>query len=373
MKKILHVVGGMDRGGVETWLLHVLRHTDASVLRHEFLVHHPGDYDEEVEAAGGRLVHFDTPRHRPARYVRDLARRIRAEGPYDIVHSHVYDLSGAVLLAARIAGVPGRIAHAHRCEVPNQSRVRELFSAAGKAAIRRLATAGLANSTLAAAALFGEDWAEDERFEVVLYGFDFSRFSRLPDRHRIRDELGVPRDALVLGHVGRFVVEKNHALMLEVLAALLGRGENAWLALVGDGQLLTEIQERARELGVADRCRFLGARGDIHRVMAGFDVFLFPSHSEGFGIVAVEAQAAAVPVLTSSTVPREIEVVPEMVERLPLDAPASEWASTVSALARRGTPRDAHARVSQSTLGIHHCVQRLEGVYSRTESKHHHA
>jgi len=243
----------------------------------------------------------------------------------------------------------------------------------GKVAIRRLATSGLANSTLAAASLFGDDWERDERFEVLLYGFDFSRFSSPPDRGAVRDELGVPRDALVVGHVGRFVIEKNHRLMLEVLATLLERGENAYLALVGDGQLRDDIDAKARELGVSERCRFLGARGDVDRVMASFDIFLFPSLSEGFGIVAVEAQAAAVPVLASSTVPREIDVVPELVERLPLKAPASDWASALTALARRDIPADAHQRVSQSALGIRHCVRRLEGVYSRTESDHHHA
>ncbi len=370
MTRVLHVVGAMDRGGVETWLLHVLRNTPPNRVRHDILVHHDGDYDAEVEAAGARLIPFGTPRNRPLRYIAGLTSLMQREGPYDIVHSHIYDLSGAVLLAARLAGVPSRLAHAHRCEVPAQSRLRSAFANVGRAAIRRFATGGLANSTLAAQSLFGPDWDSDSRFRVLLYGFDFDRFANAPARDEARRQLDLPEDALIIGHVGRFVVEKNHELMIDIVAELDRRSQNVHLVMVGDGSRREMVARRASEKGIDDRCHFLGARGDVHRVMAAFDLFLLPSHSEGFGIVAVEAQAAALPVVTSETVPREIEVVPELIRRVELSAPVECWADAILTSAAADAPSDAYARVSGSQLGIDHCVDQLLSIYHADQRTH---
>src|SRR5829696_417158 len=118
--RILHVVGqGMTRGGVETWLMHILRHIDREQFRMDFVVETAQGqtsqgqvYDEEVCALGSRIIRC--PQHRRLlTYARNFSRILRDQGPYVIVHSHFHHFNGYVLYLARRAAIPVRIAHSH--------------------------------------------------------------------------------------------------------------------------------------------------------------------------------------------------------------------------------------------------------------------
>jgi|SRR6266550_4819351 len=163
--RILHIVGGMGRGGVETWLMHVLRHADRERFQMDFLVHtaQPCPYDEEVRALGGNIIPCLDPA-RPWSYARNFRRALAAQGRYDIVHSHVHNYSGYVLRLARRAGVPVRIAHSHLDSTPGDAAAnarRRLYLALARRWIRRHATTGLAASGKAADALFGPAWRRE--------------------------------------------------------------------------------------------------------------------------------------------------------------------------------------------------------------------
>lgn len=112
--RILHVLGGMERAGAETWLMHLLRMIDRDRYRMDFLVHvpEPQDYDDEIRALGSSILPCPHTRN-PCRYARAFGEILRAHGPYDVVHSHVHHHSGFVLRLAKHAGVPTRIAHSH--------------------------------------------------------------------------------------------------------------------------------------------------------------------------------------------------------------------------------------------------------------------
>jgi hypothetical protein len=101
-KRVLHAVRVMNRGGVETWLMHVLRHVDPSRIAMDFLVHsqHPGEYDEEIQARGGRVIRCTAPLWSPL-YRRRVATLLRQNGPYHAFHSHVHHFSGYLLHLVR--------------------------------------------------------------------------------------------------------------------------------------------------------------------------------------------------------------------------------------------------------------------------------
>ena len=100
----------------------------------------------------------------------------------------------------------------------------------------------------------------------------------------------------MIGHVGRFLWAKNHPFVVKVAAALFQREPRARLLLIGDGPLQPEIEALVRTSGIADRVIFAGARADVPRLLKGaMDAFVFPSHFEGLGLAAVEAQAAGLP------------------------------------------------------------------------------
>jgi glycosyltransferase involved in cell wall biosynthesis len=333
--RILHAVGSMDRGGIETWLMHVLRRIDSRRFRMDFLVHtrRPGAYDDEIRALGSRVIPCPHP-HRPWRYLPALERVLREHGPYDVVHGHLHHFSGLVLRAARRRGVPVRIAHSHVSAMDQDAGpLRRIYLRTTGRWLDASATLGLACSAQAAAGLFGQIRRGDPRWRVLSYGLDLTPFRSAPPRDRVRAELGFAPDEVVFGHVGRFDPQKNHAFLLEIMAAARRIDPRVRPLLVGDGPLRPQIERRSAQLGL--RSVFTGSRPDVPRLMLGaMDALVFPSLFEGLGLVLVEAQAAGLPVVTSDVVPDEATVVREAVRRVPLTEPAEAWARAALAIPR---------------------------------------
>jgi glycosyltransferase involved in cell wall biosynthesis len=374
--RVLHVLGALNRGGIETWLLHVLRHADRSTFRMDFVVHteKAGAYDEETRALGSRIYPCPHPR-RPRRYARDFRRILRDHGPYDIVHSHVHHYSGHVLRLARQAGVPVRIAHSHNDSSPVRARaglLRRIYFSSMERWIDRYATLGLAASGKAAAALFGPSWHTDPRWKVLFCGIDLGPFQNGVTAAAVRAEWSIPRNAFVVGHVGRFDHQKNHPFLVEIFAELARRHSQAVLLLVGEGALRPAIEKKVVEEGLSDRVIFAGLRPDVPRLMMGaMDVFLLPSRHEGLPMVLIETQAAGLPSVISDVIADETTLVEPLMRRVSLSQPPSAWAEEILALGHGAPviPRpEARALVEQSSLSIQASVGNLERVYRESVS-----
>jgi glycosyltransferase involved in cell wall biosynthesis len=368
--KILQVVGNLNRGGTETWLLNVLRHMDRDRFRTDFLVHtaSPGAYDDDVRRLGARIVPCLHPA-RPHVYARNFLRQVRLHGPYDLIHSHVHHYSGFVLRLAQRARIRVRIAHSHSDTSRIQreaSPQRRIYYTLGRRAIRRNATLGLAASRVAAAALFGPDWERSGLVAVLHCGIDLTPFQEAVDPLAVRAELGIPEDALVIGHVGRFVPVKNHGLLLDIALELAATGSNVHLLLIGDGPLKGPIEERAAASPLAGRVHFAGARPDVARLLQALDVFVFPSHYEGLPLALLEAQAAGVPCVISDAVSPEADAVQHLIRRLAVSRPASEWAAAVRACGagvRSASQAEAWRDLARTDFDIQASARGLEECY----------
>jgi glycosyltransferase involved in cell wall biosynthesis len=367
--RVLHVVHALDRGGIETWLVHVLRHIDRKRFRLDVVraVAGPCAYDDEVQALGARV--FPCPGAiRFWSFGPRFKSILRRHGPYAVVHSH-FNPVGYPLRWAHQEGVPVRIAHSHN-EAPElgdyAAWVRRLFLPLAHRWQRRHATVGLAASRKAAAAVFGPRWDEFPARAVLHCGVDLRPFAAAVDRRAVRRELGLPPGAVVVGHVGRFQPQKNHDFLLEVARELASRDPDVYFLLVGDGPLRERITRRAAETGLGHRVVFAGTRPDVPRLMLGaMDCFLLPSLFEGLPLVGIEAQAAGLPCVLADTVTEEVDIVPALVAHLPLSAPASAWAEHVLAAVRAGRPRpDALRVVRESPFNIVNGVKHLEQLYA---------
>jgi glycosyltransferase involved in cell wall biosynthesis len=368
--RVLHIVGGMDRGGVETWLMHVLRHIDRERFQMDFMVHtaKPCAYDDEVRALGGRILPC-VGHTRPWSYGRNLRHILAAYGPYDVMHSHVHHYSGYTLRLAHRAAIPVRIAHSH-CSAGLQNVLPNLFRwtylKMTKRWLRRFATIGLAVSENAAEALFGLAWQRDPLCQLLYCGIDLLPFYTEADAS-IRVALQLPPGAFVLGHVGNFVEEKNHLFLLKVARSVVDTNINARLLLIGDGPLRPAIERRVAELGLTEHVVFAGRRSDVPRVLVGaVDVFVMPSLREGLPLAGLEAQAAGLPCVLSDTITRELEVVPQIIRRLSLSTPTSVWADNVLA-SRQMLPAKNRAQAlkmfEHSPFNIANSVKHLQGIY----------
>lgn len=369
-RRILHVVGGMERGGIQSWLMHLLRTVDRQRYHMDFLVHssQPCTYDREILQLGSRLLPCSHPRL-PWQFAGDFARALTTQIRYDVVHSHVYAFSGYVLQLAARHRVPLRIAHGHtdrRVVEAKRGLVRQGKLRLMKSWIRRYAVVKVAASGDAAADLFGRDWNLDPTVRVVHCGLELAPFKTAPDRAEMRARLGLPANALIIGHVGRFTPEKKQAFLVEITAEAVKRGARAHLLLVGDGPLRREVEQRAAALGIRRHVLFAGDRDDVPAIMgAAIDAFVFPSLHEGLGLVVVEAQAAGLPCLVSDRVPREADVVPGLIRRLPLEQGPAAWARHVLEISAgpQVSRTAALAAVESSPFNITRSVEAMTRIY----------
>lgn len=370
--RILHVVGGMNRGGIETWLMHILRNIDRDRFGMDFLVPtvQPCAYDEEIRKLGSKVIPCLYP-SKPWLYAGNLKRILREYGSYDIVHSHIHHYSGYILRLAHQAGIPLRIAHSHIDTSSTEARAgwsRRLYLTLMKRWISRYATHGLGCSSNAAADLFSSGWKTDPRWQLLYYGIDLAPFHNRVNSIQVRAELGLPKDAFVIGHIGRFDRQKNHLFLLEIAAEVAKREPKMRLLLIGGGSLQQEIEHKVAQMGLTERAIFLGSRSDVPRLMLGaMNVFLFPSLYEGLPLVLLEAQAAGLPCVFSDAITREVEEVKPLMQQMSLSQPASAWAKAVLAVrdtANTISPKETLSLVEKSPFNIAQSIQALKVIYT---------
>ena len=358
MERILQVVTLMGRGGIETMLMNYYRRIDREKIQFDFLVHREQrqDYDDEIEALGGRIYRLPPLNPASGSYRRALADFFRTHH-YRVVHCHLNYMSGVVLAAAKQAGVPVRIAHAHTASMAPgwKQSVRRLC----KHLIPFTATHRFACGTVAGRAIFGK-----QHFSILANAIDAEAFTPNEKlRREVRTELGL-EDAFTVMHVGRMVYAKNHEFLLDAFREVLNTEPGAKLVLVGDGELRSQIEEKAAQLPEGS-VQMLGSRTDIPRLMQAADVFAFPSRFEGMPVTMIEAQAAGLPCIKSDTVTNEC-VVTDLVTSLPTADPKL-WADAI--LAKRGSASAAVlADIQRSGYDITAAADKLTRFYLNGET-----
>jgi glycosyltransferase involved in cell wall biosynthesis len=254
---------------------------------------------------------------------------------------------------------------------------RRLTAHAGKGLVARYATHILGTSREAIAAYGFDDPAFAARPKAALYcGIDAGRFlASEAARASVRDEFGWRASDAVVLFAGRFDVSpdpahpqthKNSGFAVDVAIECARRSDAVRFVFAGPASAATPaLGQRVSQAGMAGRIVFAGVRLDIGRLMGGADALLFPSRAEGLGMVAVEAQAAGLPVLASTAVPRECVVVPRLVRFLNLDDGVAVWADQLLASidAPRLDPIDANRQVAASAFSIQHSAEALERLY----------
>jgi glycosyltransferase EpsF len=346
----------MAHGGAEAMVMELLRHKDPRTQM-DFLIHHgrghvigSAAFDAEIHARGARLMPIVTPAQSgPRAYLRAFDALVKAHGRPDVIHIHLNARSGIVVLAARRNRIPRIIVHSHA-----------VLTFRGSHAYRMLAQAELQLSKLLFAAFATDFWGCSREAIASLFA---RRLSRRQPRVVVSNAINVDlyvettsesvaaaradlsggRAGLLIGTVGRIVRHKNAAFLIEILAALRDRGIEATVAIVGreeDAGYCAEMRERAAALRLTDAVRLVGSRDDIPAVMAAFDVFVSPALREGFGLVALEAQAAGTPAVLSTGFPMDVDMdlgVVRTLERFDAEA----WAEAVIEAARIARPAAA--------------------------------
>jgi glycosyltransferase involved in cell wall biosynthesis len=366
--KILHCLGTLDPGGVETWLLGLLKSLDTKQFQFDFCTfgRHAGLYAPEAERLGANVLRC--PRSQNLWSFGRSFRKILRQGQYDVVHSHVHAFSGLLLRCARIEGVRVRIAHSHNSYDGKSSTAgRRAYRFLTRRLIRRHATHGLAVSREAADDIF-LDWKNDFRVSILHCGIDLDGFRGDVDCNLSRKTIELPAGAVVIGHVGNFIAAKNHAFFLEIAAQIRKHRPETHFLLIGDGPCRAEIEARARAMGLRANMHFLGTRTDVPTLLRTcIDVFVFPSLLwEGLPLAVVEAQAAGLPCIVSTAVTNEVVILPNQIVQLPISAGAEKWAITAIEGIDRGKflAQKSVEHMQKTDFSLEHGLSSLLDIYS---------
>jgi glycosyltransferase involved in cell wall biosynthesis len=263
-----------------------------------------GDKVRYVSALRRRVA----PLHDLVAFVRIL-QILRAARPH-IVHTHMAKAGALGRLAAAIYNrtsgrrAPARVVHTYHGHVLEgyfESQTATFFTWTERQ-LARLADAIVAISPQIRNELVDQfRIGRADQYRVVPLGFDLAELIAIDDAARrrartvLQSELDISAGAHVVTTVGRLTAIKQHRLFLEAARHIASRDPAAIFLIAGDGELRQDLERIARELGVADRSRFLGWRRDLATIYAATDVFLLTSRNEGTPVALIESLAAGVP------------------------------------------------------------------------------
>jgi len=308
VQKVLHIAKMTGVAGTEKHLLTLLpglkgRGLDVRLIILADAAFPMDAYAAQMSGLGVPAEQMPIGGHVDAGLFGRLRRRIGEMAP-DAVHTHLIhaDLHGVI--AARRAGVARIFTTLH-----NDDPFR------GRWAIRMLQgylwkriTRAIAISEAIRRHAIEVQGAPPEKVVLIYHGIELAAAALVPGRPTMRFSLGLPADAVVFGSVCRLTEQKGIAEGLQAFAEVVRRVPGARYVIAGDGPLRAALEARAKAAGLGDSVRFLGWRDDAAEVMTAFDVFLMPSRWEGFGLAAIEAMAAGLPVIAT-----RVTALPEIV------------------------------------------------------------
>lgn len=282
------------------------------------------------------------------RAVLRLARELRTRR-VDVLHTHNQRAHVYGLLASRLVGTPVVINTFHGRSEPDRPR--------GPLRRNLLARVSQAIVTVSRDVEMLARIRDRIRTTPVITIYNGVAVSREPPalapavRARLREGLGLPAEALVIGSVGRLAPEKDYAMLLHAFARVVSgaTGFDPHLVLVGDGTEREALERLAGEIGIAGRTHFLGYQSDVPRLLGALDIYGQSSLTEGISLTILEAMAAALPVVVTA-VGGNREILTEGTGLMVPPSDAGALAGELLALAgddvrRRSLGRAAHARV----------------------------
>lgn len=360
--RVASVIGRYIGGGVEAVTINYYRNIDKNKVQLDFIC----DEDstnipyEEIEKMGGKVIIIPSY-SKPFKYHKAL-KRVLKEGNYKIIHSNINTLSVFSLFAAKCAGVPVRIAHSHSTTNKKEKK-KNLMKQILRPFSKVFATDYMCCSELAGRWLFGNKEYDKGNVYLLNNAIDLDKFKYNESlRKKKRKELSIKDNTLVIGHIGRFVAQKNHDFLIDIFNEIHKKNNNSILLLAGQGPLMEDIKNKVKELNLEDSVKFLGQRNDANELYQAFDVFLLPSLYEGLPVVGVEAQAAGLLCYLSDDMTKETKVL-DITKFMSLNNTPEEWADNILDDVKKYKRIDTSKEMTAKNFNIKEEAKKLEEYY----------
>ena len=323
MKKynIVHIVGGINFGGVETVILNYFSYINSDKYNLHIISHEIPNSKcaEELEKIGFKIYYVPSKHENIIKNITTLYSLFKKIKP-DIVHCHLTLSNYAPLIVAKLCGVKIRISHSH-LSYENKNVLSKLYCLL----IRLFCTHRMACGITAAQYLYGKKNDAiilNNAININKFKFDNNT------RSKIRKKFGLDDNITLYGHIGRFHTQKNHIFLINLFNALCCKVDNAKLLLVGNGDLKNSILDLVEQLDIKDKVIFIDSCNEVSDYYQAMDIFLFPSLYEGLGMVLIEAQISGLPCIASENVPSETRLT-DLVKFVSLKKDIDEWCNII--------------------------------------------
>ncbi len=359
MKKIIHVIYGLNIGGAETFIYNTLM-TIGSPTEYQFdfaIQSHENKNVKllnEIENKHGNVFFLPNFQNHPFRYAKELKKLVK---DYDVVHFHNNALVNFLPfiycknLDAKV------IVHSHNSQNNKGGLLGKLLHNIGKKIINNKKFIKVACSDKAA------NWMFNKVSEIIPNSVIVENYIRpLEETNLLRLKYNIGNNK-VIGHVGRFVEAKNHKFIIKIFAEYIKNFPNTNLLLIGDGPLMPTIKQMTVEYGIEQKVCFSGNVSDPEKYYPLMDCLLFPSLFEGLPFTLVEAQASGVPIITSDIVTREVDVT-SAIHYIPLYKSISYWVDCISDTIQSLNKDEIRNRFAKSQFNIHNSIGLIREIYS---------
>lgn len=366
--RVAQIMGKWVGGGVEAVVMNYYRNIDRNKIQFDFICDDDSTCipKEEIENLGGKVI-LIPPYQKVLKYHKEL-KKVLKEGQYKIVHSHINALSVFSLWAAKSAKVPVRIAHSHSTSNKKEWK-KTLLKNMLRPFSKLFATDYFCCSELAGRWLFGNKTYDQGKVYLLNNAIDVDKFKYNEKlRKEKRKELHIKDKDLVIGHIGRFVKQKNHEFLIDIFNEIHKQNKNTILLLAGEGPLKEEIETKVKILGLEKNVKFLGQRKDANELYQTMDAFVLPSLYEGLPVVGVEAQAAGLPCFFSTDMTKETKVL-QTTKFISLIHTPQYWAKEILKQLTSYTRIDMEKEITKNIFNIQVEATKLEQQYSKLNDR----
>lgn len=322
--RVAVVMGKHVTGGIKTVIMNYYENINRNVIQFDFIVDSDSplkDYSK-IESLGGRVYEIP-PVENLLGHIFECTRILKREN-YLIVHGYVNTLNVFPMLAAKMAGIPVRIAENLSTAHPGERKtvIKNFLRPLAKWFPTHLA----ANSKYAAIWLYGRKYLP--KCKILYNAIDLDKFNYDEELREFTREAYSLNGKFVVGHIGRYYYQKNHEFLIDIFNEVHKRDESAVLLLIGYGELKEDIFKKIARLQLTEYVVDLGAREDIAQFYNAMDCFVFPSFYEGLPVVGIEAQATGLPCVMSTEITSETKIT-DAAEFIELSEPAKVWAEKI--------------------------------------------
>ena len=363
--KVLHVLGGLDSGGAETFVMNVYRKIDLTKFHFDFLVHNPDKdfYLNEVKEKGSKVYYISRYKlYNHFKYVMALNDFFNKHSDYKIVHCHVRSTASIIM---KIAKKYGMITICHSHSTSNGKGIKAIIKNLYQKNIVKYADYLAGCSEKSAEWLYGKKYIDKENCIIIKNAIDTNKFLyNKKMSETIKKKLNL-ENKFILGQVGRLSEVKNHIFSLHLLKQYLKINENAVLVFIGDGPLRNILMEETKTLGIENNVVFLLNRSNVNEIIQAFDIFLMPSLYEGLPLSLVEAQTASIPCVISDKIEDGI-IINDLVKQCSIEKENSidEWLKGIEDF-KNNKKKNRLEEIKNAGFDINDSINKLEKFYEK--------